>query len=160
MKMQEYAEPDLYAVGERMPVISPSFHLWGHTFSPKRVIEETGVAFAKVNEPGEINVAGPFQGRSLDYGPGYGAGIIRAPQTISHNERLNWLLENVLAGYTRKFRKEYGIVEEVLYLTAHFAYKQPCCLMLPNWLIRSIPTDVPVVITCIQENDPPDSFAA
>jgi len=133
--------------------IYPSFHPLGHTFSPKRVIEETGFrAFTDANEPGEVNVAGPFRGRSLDYGPGYGAAIIRPPDGVPVAENLSWRTQ-VLVGHSRKFRKEFGIIGEVLYLTVH--YQRECCFVLPAWALQSL-RDTPVVVTCVQNWDIPN----
>ncbi len=137
--------------------IFPSFHLWGHTFSPKRLMEQTGFrSFAESNEPGEPNVAGPFRGRPHHHP--YGSAIIRPPETISSFERLGWMDEQILAGYTRKFCKEHAIVEAVMYLTVHYRYRQQCCLLLPGWFLQSL-RDIRLVITSLQEHEPRDSFA-
>jgi hypothetical protein len=158
-KIEECHEPDLLELGQQSPpLIFPSFHLWGHTFSPKRITEETGFVFAEANEPNEVNVAGPFRGRPLKYGPGYGSAIIRPPEHVPCGERLVWMAEKILAGHTRKFRKEYGIVHEVMYLTAHYQYKQECSLVLPAWISQSL-HDIPLVVTCVRNDEPPDSFA-
>src|SRR6267142_5930624 len=157
-KVQKWHEPDTYELNERpAPEIFPSFHLWGHTFSPKRLSEKTGFrAFAEANEPGEVNVAGPFRGRPLDYGPGYGSAIIRPPDTISSYDPLNWMDEKILVGLTRKFCKEHDIVESCMYLTVHYRYQQECSLLLPGRFLQCL-RDIPLVITSVQENEPPDS---
>jgi hypothetical protein len=136
--------------------IFPSFHLWGHTFSPKRLSGETGFrGFAVSNEPGEPNVAGPWIGHPHHHP--YGSGIIRPPEAMGSWERLSWMGEQ-LPGHTRKFCKEYGIVDSVMYLTIHYRYGQQCCLLLPPWFLRSL-RDIPLIVTSVQESEAPDSFA-
>jgi hypothetical protein len=156
-KTEKWHEPDTDALSERLPEIFPSFHLWGHTFSPKRVMQQTGFrGFAESNEPGQPNVAGPFRGHPHHHP--YGSAIIRPPESISSHERLGWIEQKILVGHTRKFCKEYDIVESIMYLTVHYGYQQKCSLLLPGWFLRSL-GDIPLVVTSIQEHEPPDSFA-
>lgn len=142
----------------QQPEFFPSFHLWGHTFSPKRMAEQTGFrSFAESNEPGQPNVAGPFRGHPHCHP--YGSAIIRPPETVPPHERLWWMDQQVLVGHTRKFRKEYGITEEIVYVTTNFRYAQECSVILPAWFLQSL-RDIPLVISCIKPDERPDSFAA
>ncbi len=114
---QKWHEPDTDELNAGTQDIFPSFHVWGHLFSPKRLIQQTGFShFAEANEPDEVNVAGPFRGRPLSYGRGYGAAIIRPPDTIPSDERLNWMVEKILTWHTRKFCTDQGISEAVMYV--------------------------------------------
>jgi hypothetical protein len=159
MITENWIEPHFETLNEMsQPELFPSFHVWGHTFSPKLLTERTGFRFAEANEPGEINVAGPFRGRPVTYGPGYGAAIIRPPDSVPAHERLSWMVDRVISGHTRKFCKEYGIIEEVFYITAHFGYRQPPALMFPAWVSQAL-SHIPLVITVVQPTQPPDSFA-
>lgn len=153
----KWHEPDIQQLNGQQPEFFPSFHLWGHTFSPKRVEEQTGFrSFAESNEPGQPNVAGPFRGHPHHHP--YGSAIIRPPETVHAQERLWWMDQQILARYTRKFRKEHGIVEEIMYVTAHFRYGQECSMILPGWFLQSL-GEIPLVISCIKPDDRPDSFA-
>lgn len=144
-------------LNEQQPEFLPSFHLWGHTFSPKRVTEKTGFrCFAQSNEPWQPNVAGPFRGHPHHHP--YGSAIIRPPETVPPHERLWWMDQQILARYTMKFRKEHDIVEEIMYITAHFGYGQECSVILPGWLLQSL-GEIPLVVSCIRPDERPDSFA-
>src|SRR5258707_460105 len=80
------------------PEFFPSLHVWGRTFSPRRIAKEAGIRFAAANEPGEINVAGPSKGRPLGFGMNFGTGIIRPPEAVPPEERIHWMLTKILAG--------------------------------------------------------------
>jgi hypothetical protein len=129
----------------------PSFNVWGQSFSPKPLTEQTGLAFTEANEVGEIGVTGPGQGQLSHYG----AAILRPSETVFPSQSLFWMMENVTGRYTRKFREEHGITEEVLYLTVHFQGQRS--LVLPSVLMKGLAGSfgIPLIITCIQPGNSP-----
>jgi hypothetical protein len=133
-----------------------SFHLWGHSFSPRRFSQQTELICTEANEIGEVGVTGPDQGEPSHHG----AAIIRAPETVFPAQSLWWMVSNVLGRITNKFCKEHGIDGYVLYLTVH--YRQDFFLLLPNAIIRSLgwASGIPVVISCVKDEDDPGAFAA
>jgi len=158
-EIKKWHEPDLHSINNGRESIYPSLHMWGHTFSPRRLTEETGFrGFSEANERVEVNVAGPYRGQPVSAQGGYGSAIIRPPENIDPDQRLWWMMEQILPGHTRKFCKEFGIVESCMYLTVHYQYQQECCLVLPYVFLQSL-CDTPLVITSVQATKPPDSFA-
>lgn len=158
-ELEQYNEPDISDLECRLPEFFPSLHLWGHSFSPARLHQEypNFEGISEQNEPWEPNVAGPYRFHPHHWP--YGCAIIRPPVTVSSTQRLFWMVRKVLSGYTKKVRKDFGICDQTMYLTAHFPFGQQCSTVLPPIFLRAL-KDISLVITYIRPEERPDSFSA
>ena len=148
MRISKWIEPsDSELRSCEDPDFFPSLHLSGHTFSPKRFTERTGIVCTEANEPNEIGVAGTYRGEQSPYG----AAIIRPPKQINSRQSLFWIAE-IVGSLTHKFRKEHGIIWETIYLTVR--YKNQCCIILPGVILRTLGFPaIPLVVSCVRDSE-------
>lgn len=98
----------------------PYIALFGDSFSPAKVEQETGLKFNQKHEVGQIGQRGRFKGKPFPFGHA----ILEAPEKIEAEAKLEWLLDTALP-HTATFR-HLGVTYGKIHVT--YAYDSQCNL--------------------------------
>ncbi|MEM7347401.1 MAG: hypothetical protein AAF485_24445 [Chloroflexota bacterium] len=66
--------------------------LWGDSFSPNRAEAITGLKFTQKHEVGQVGQQGRFRNKPYPFGHA----VLKAPETINNDNKIEWLLDTIL----------------------------------------------------------------
>jgi hypothetical protein len=122
----------------------PYIALFGDSFSPAKMEQETGLKFNKKNEVGDIGQRGRFKGKPYSFGHA----ILEAPEEIENWEKLAWLLDRILP--YKDALNRFGVTDGKVHVT--YAYDSQCNLEYePEIMEKIAKLGLVFTITCYQD---------
>jgi hypothetical protein len=122
----------------------PYIALFGDSFSPAKLEQETGLKFDRKHEVGQIGQRGRFKGKPFSFGHA----ILEAPENIEPEAKLEWLLDIALP-HTETFRR-LGITCGKIHVT--YAYDSQCNLEYEPEIVEKIARlGLSFTVTCYQD---------
>ena len=123
--------------------------IYGESFNPKKIIEETGNIFCEYNSVGDIGKRGRFKNKPLPYG----SATIEPPNKIEEYKKIMWLIE-----FTKKnlaIIQKYG-GDDITFKVVYY-YKNQCnCELSVKAMKGLIELNLPFVFSVYEDGFYPD----